>query len=156
MAHHIQLEISEKKRTSLNHLTHPLAWIVLSLILTKFLYTKISKKLDYLSTMKLSIACRVAICNYVLLSTLWFLIFITVLGASNKILQKIKGKIRNYHWSGKKQLTHTKINWKDFCIKKKHIGLRMVDPKAPKTTCYVNGSSSYGARWVQPSTHFKM
>ena len=41
-----------------------------------FLYRKISKKLDYWSSMRLSLAGRVVICNQVFLSTLWF--FITV------------------------------------------------------------------------------
>ena len=59
----------------------------------KFLYNKISKKLDYWSTMKLSLGGRIVICNQMLLSTLWF--FITVWGGSNKILNKIRGAIRN-------------------------------------------------------------
>ena len=37
------------------------------------LYFKISRKLDYWSTMKLSLACKMAMCTQVLLSTLWFL-----------------------------------------------------------------------------------
>lgn len=40
----------------------------------QFLYSKISRKLDYWSSMKLSLAGRVTICNHVLLSTLWFLL----------------------------------------------------------------------------------
>ena len=49
----------------------------------RFLYGKISRKLDYWSIMKLSLAGRAVICNQILLSTLWF--FITVWGGSNKI-----------------------------------------------------------------------
>lgn len=107
----------------------------------QFLYTEISKKLDYLRTMKFSMFFH---CNHVLLSTLWF--FHEVLGALNKILQKIKGEMRNYHWYGEKQLTRTKVNWKECCMKKKYNGFRLVDLEAPKTTSFVNGSSSYGAR----------
>ena len=44
--------------------------------------------------MKLSLAGRALICNHVLLSTLWF--FISVWGGSNKVLNKIRGAIRNY------------------------------------------------------------
>ena len=47
-----------------------------TLDIDQFLYRKISKKLDYWSTMKYALASRVVICNQVLLSTLWF--FITV------------------------------------------------------------------------------
>ena len=39
----------------------------------KLFYSKISKKkLDYWSTMKLSLGGRIVICNHILLSTLWF------------------------------------------------------------------------------------
>ena len=98
----------------------------------QFLYRKISKKLDYWSTMKLALAGRVVICNQVLLSTLWF--FITVWGGSNKILRKIRGAIRNYLWSGKEQLTRTRINWRECCMRKKNGGLGLVDPEAAKTS----------------------
>ena len=83
----------------------------------KFLYNKISKKLDYWSTIKLSLGGRIVICNQVLLSTLWF--FITVWGGSNKILTKIRGAIRNYLRSGKEQLTRTRVSWRECCLKKK-------------------------------------
>ena len=61
-----------------------------------FIYGKITKKLDYWSTMKLLLAGRAVICNQVLLSTLWF--FITVWGGSYKIISQIRGAIRNYLW----------------------------------------------------------
>ena len=64
-----------------------------------FVYSIVFRKLAYWSTMKLSLAGRALICNHVLLSTLWF--FISVWGGSNKILNKIRGVIRNYLWSGK-------------------------------------------------------
>lgn len=53
----------------------------------RFLYEKISKKLDYWSNIKFSLAWRVVICNHVMLSILQ--LFIMVLGGSNKILKKI-------------------------------------------------------------------
>jgi hypothetical protein len=98
----------------------------------QFLYNKIAKKLDYWSKMKLSLAGRAVICNQVLLSTLWF--FITVWGGSNKILGKVKGAIRNYLWSGKEQLTRTRVSWRECCLKKKEGGLGLVDPEAAKTS----------------------
>ena len=97
-----------------------------------FLYRKIAKKLDYWSTMKLSLAGRAIICNQVLLSTLWF--FITVWGGSNKILRRIRGAIRNYLWSGKEQLTRTRVSWGECCLKKKKGGLGLVDPEVAKTS----------------------
>ena len=96
----------------------------------RFLYNKISKKLDYWSTMKLSLAGRVVICNRVLLSTLWF--FITIWGGSNKILRSIRGAIRNYLWYGKKQLIRTRVSWKVCYMKKKVGGLGLVDPEVAK------------------------
>ena len=53
----------------------------------QFLYHKISKKLKYWSSMKLSLAGRVIICNHVLLSTLWF--FITMWGDQTKYSWKL-------------------------------------------------------------------
>ena len=98
-----------------------------------FLYQKIAKKkLDYRSTMELSLAGRTVICNQVLLSTLWF--FITVWGGSNKILNKIRGAIRNYLWSVKEQLTRTRASWRECCLKKNYGGLGLVDPEAAKTS----------------------
>ena len=73
----------------------------------QFLYNKIKKKLEYWSGMKLTLVGTIVICNQVLLSTLWF--FITVWGGSNKILKKIRGAIRNCMWSGKEQLTRTRV-----------------------------------------------
>ena len=96
-----------------------------------FLYRKNSNKLDYWSTMKISLAGQVVICNQVLLSTLWF--FIMIWGGSNKILHKIKRAIRNYLWLGKEQLTRFKVSWRECCPKKKYGRLGIVDPKAAKT-----------------------
>ena len=96
----------------------------------KFLYNKISKKLDYWSTMKLSLGGRIVICNQVLLSTLWF--FITVWGGSNKILNKIRGAIRNYLWSGKEQRSRTRVSWRECCLKKKLGGLGLMDLETAK------------------------
>lgn len=75
----------------------------------QFLYSMVSKKMDYWSTMKVSLVGMVVICNHVKLSTLWF--FITVRGGSNKILLKIRSAIHNVLWSGKEQRTRTRVNW---------------------------------------------
>lgn len=73
----------------------------------------------------------VVIYNHIFLSTLWF--FIIVCGGSNKILRKFRGAIRNYLWSGKEQLTHTRVSWREFCMQKKYGGLGLVDIEATKT-----------------------
>ena len=82
--------------------------------------------------MKLSLAGCALICNHVLLSTLWF--FISVWGGSNKILNKIRGAIRNYLWSGKEQQSRSRVSWRECCLKKKYRGLDLVDPEAAKTS----------------------
>lgn len=92
---------------------------------------RLPKKLDYWSIMKLSLVGRVVICNQVLFSILWF--FITVWRGSNKVLRKIRVAIRNYMWSGKEQLTRTRVSWKECCMRKKHGGLGLVDPETAKT-----------------------
>lgn len=78
----------------------------------QFLHAKPTKKLDYWSTMHLSLACKFIICNHVHLSTLWF--FITIWGGSNKILRRIHGAIYNYLWWCKYQLTWTCVSWKEY------------------------------------------
>ena len=85
----------------------------------QFPYNKMTKKLEYWSNMKLSLAGRIVICNQVLLSTFWF--FITVWGSLKKKLRKIRGAIRNYIWSGKKQLTRTRVFWQECCLKKNMV-----------------------------------
>jgi hypothetical protein len=55
-------------------------------------------------------------------------------GWSNKILSKIRGAIRNYFWSGKEQLTRTRVSWRECCIKKKYGGLGLVDSEVAKTS----------------------
>lgn len=97
----------------------------------RFLYGKTTKKLDYWSTMKLSLAGRVVIYNQLLLSTLWFLI--TVWGGSNKILRKFKGAICNYLRSRKERLTCIKVSQRECCLKKKYCGLGPENPEAAKT-----------------------
>ena len=83
--------------------------------------------------MKLSLGGRIVICSQVLLSTLWFFIMVCG-GGSNKTLTKIKGAIRNYLWSGKEQLTRTRVSWRECCLKKKFGGLGLVDPEVAKTS----------------------
>ena len=80
--------------------------------------------------MKLSLDGRIVICNQVFLSTPWFLI--TVWGGSNKILTKIRGAIRNYLYSGKEQLTRTRVSWRECCLTKRYGGLGLVDPEVTK------------------------
>lgn len=73
----------------------------------EFLINKTSKKLDYWSTLKLSLAGKVVIIIQVLLSTLWF--FISIWCGTNKTLGKICSILRNYLWSGKEQRAHTRV-----------------------------------------------
>ena len=60
----------------------------------QFFYGKIAKKLDYWSTIKLSLTERAVSCNQVVISTLWF--FITVWSGSYNVLSKMRGSIGNY------------------------------------------------------------
>ena len=102
----------------------------------EFIYRRISKKFDYWSSMRLSFAGRVVICNQVFLSTLWF--FITVWGGSNKILGKIRGTIRNYLWSSNEQLTRTRVSWRECCLRKKKGRLGLVDLESTKTSYFAS------------------
>jgi hypothetical protein len=93
--------------------------------------SKIFKKLDYWSTMNLSLANIVVICNHVLLSKLW--LFMMVWGGSNKMLNKPLGAINNYLLYGKGQLTHTRVSWKECCTKKMFGGFGLCNPKVAHT-----------------------
>ena len=37
-------------------------------------------------------------------------------------------------WSGKDQLTWTRVSWQECCLKKKYVGLGLVDPEEAKTS----------------------
>lgn len=82
--------------------------------------------------MKLFVVGPAIMCNHVLLCTLWF--FISVWEGFNKILDKIRGTIRNYLWSGKDQHSWTMISWRECCLKRGFGGLGLVDPEAAKTS----------------------
>lgn len=110
------IDDGQRKATYPNYLEPHLASTSEPDMWTNFFTTKILKKLDYWSTMKLSLASMVVISNHVLLSTLWF--FIIVCGGTNKILAKIISVICNYLWYGKEQFTHTRVSWKECCFKK--------------------------------------
>lgn len=88
----------------------------------QFLIHKISKKLDYWSTMKLSLAGRGVIVNQVLLSTLWF--FIGVWGGYGKALRKFWSSLRSYLWSRKDQRSCTRVAW----TRKRDHGLELIYP----------------------------
>lgn len=93
----------------------------------RFLYSKIAKKLNYWSSMKLSLAWKVVICNQVFLSTLW--LFITVWGR----FRSIRGAIWDYLLSGKKNIDPHPSKMEEWCMKKKNGGLGLVDPEVAKT-----------------------
>ena len=94
----------------------------------QFLYAKFAKKVAYWSSIKLPLACRVVICNHVVLSIPWFfLIFIINIWGPIKISMKIKGAICNYLWLGKEQLTRTRVTWREYRMQKKHGELGLLD-----------------------------
>lgn len=78
----------------------------------QFLYNKISKKLDYQSTMKLSLAGRVVI-NLQPSVIVHTLVLHHNMGGSNKILGKVRDAICNYLWSRKEQFTCMRVSWKE-------------------------------------------
>ncbi len=82
-----------------------------------FLIEKIYKKLKFWNMIHLPIAGRVIIVNFVLASTLLFLVNILGVGGEhNKFL------LWNFLWVGGDQCAITKVNWFDCCTSK-YIGL---------------------------------
>lgn len=70
-----------------------------------FLFSKLSKILEYWSTMKLSVVGRVVIWQS--RPFVHSLVLHHSFGGSNKILMKSRGAIRNYMWSSKERLNCT-------------------------------------------------
>jgi len=63
-----------------------------------FLKDKISKKLKYWTSQRLSLAECVTVVNAILLSTLYY--FIAIWSGSLQAIRDIRGNLRNFLWSG--------------------------------------------------------
>lgn len=107
MACGLRLEVDKGRNLSKLLGTH-LDYSFNAIGVDQFPNTNDSKNLDYLSTMKLTLAVKVIIYNHVPLSTTWF--FIIVWGGSNKILRKIRGIYCNYLWFSDEQLTRLRVS----------------------------------------------
>lgn len=92
-----------------------------------FLVEKITKKLKYWSTTRLSLAGRTLIVNQVLLSTLYY--FLAVWAGTVRSLRKIKTLLRCYLWAGNIHATRTRVAWSVCCVKKGDGGLGLVEPE---------------------------
>jgi hypothetical protein len=56
------------------------------------------------------------------------------MGRFQQNFEKNKGGDSQLLWSGKEQLTRTRVSWQECCLKKKYGGLGLVDPKEAKTS----------------------
>jgi len=74
-----------------------------------FLKQKISKKISYWSSQRLSLAGRATVVNAVLLSSLYF--FIAIWCGSLQVIRAIRGDLRNYLWSSSKHLCRARVAW---------------------------------------------
>jgi hypothetical protein len=90
-----------------------------------FLYDKVTKKLRYWVTTKLSLAGRAVIVNSVLMSTLWF--FVSIWGGSREVIRKIKGHLRNFLWCRADHRCRMRVRWQDCCAHKNAGGLGLID-----------------------------
>lgn len=96
----------------------------------QFLYAQICRKLGYWSTMKLSLAMRVVICNNDLLSTPWF--FNIAWRGSKELFMRSRSAMYNYMWYWEDQLTCSRVSWKECCMDN-NGRLRLVDPTIAKS-----------------------
>lgn len=69
----------------------------------RFLKDKISKKLRYWSSQRLSLAGSVTVVNAVLFSTLYY--FIAIWSSSLQVIRSIRVSLRNFLWSGSEHST---------------------------------------------------
>mgnify|MGYP000158494050 FL=1 len=88
----------------------------------------IKKKLLFWSTAKLSLAGRVVVVNYVLLSTLWYVLSSWCF--SRSCLNQVQRLIRCFLWSGKKEGNiRSKVAWKTIILPISKGGLGVIDPQ---------------------------
>jgi hypothetical protein len=92
----------------------------------EFLYKKIQKKLQYWSSLFLSLAARAINVNSILLSTTWF--FIHIWGGSDKVIRRIRGFIRDYLWSDTVERSQARVRWNDCYTTRLNGGLGIIDP----------------------------
>lgn len=93
----------------------------------EFLANKISKKLQYWTTIHLSMAARTIIVNSVLLSTLWY--FLSLWCGLRDILNSIRAALRNFLWAETEEHVRARVRWEDCCAKKEVGGLGLIDPQ---------------------------
>ena len=88
----------------------------------------IKKKRLFWSTAKLSLAGRVVVVNYVLLSTLWYVLSSWCFFRS--CLNQVQRLIRCFLWSGKKEGNiRSKVAWKTIIPSISKGGLGVIDPQ---------------------------
>jgi hypothetical protein len=92
----------------------------------EFMLSKIHKKLIYWTTIHLSLAGRVLIVNFVLLSSLWY--FIMIWAGSLAMIRKIRASLRDFLWSGSDHTYPVRVGWYDCCASRRIGSLDIVDP----------------------------
>lgn len=93
----------------------------------KFLQQKITKKIAYWSTQRLSLAGRATVINAVLLSSIYY--FIAIWSGSIHAIRSVRGNLHNYLWSGSEHSSRTRVSWTDCCLPKLVGGLQLLDPE---------------------------
>ena len=76
-----------------------------------FLFQKVRKKLIYWSSRFLFLSARAIIANMILLSMLWYFIFLWLV--SKQVIRKIQVDIKNYLWTGSFNSSRARVNWRD-------------------------------------------
>jgi len=92
-----------------------------------FLQLKITKKLKYWTTQRLSLAGHAIVVNAILLSSFYY--FLAIWCGSIQAIRSARGSMRNFLWSGSEHLSRTRVSWNDCCLPKSTGGLQLLDPE---------------------------
>jgi hypothetical protein len=93
-----------------------------------FLMNKINKKLDYWTTVRLNSAGRAVISNSIFISMMLYFLGIWGGGGSTGAIKRIKGKIRNFFWTGSPSPSRARVAWQILCFPHSEGGLNIIDP----------------------------
>jgi hypothetical protein len=89
--------------------------------------SQVRKHLHRWAGNQLSLAGRIMVANQVILSSIWY--FASCMTFSNKALNLVRATVRNYMWSGKKEVcARARVKWATAVLPIVRGGIKIIDP----------------------------
>ena len=89
--------------------------------------SQVRKHLHRWAGNQLSLAGRIMVANQVILSSIWY--FASCMTFSNKALNLVRATVRNYMWSGKKEVgARARVKWATAVLPIVRGGVKIMDP----------------------------